>query len=133
MMCQAGLTSETFVADAKLHPIIAGRKQCDLKRVQEETGTNIYMPYPFAVASTIGVPEDGEKHDDNIFITGSKQGVARAKEMLQNLVNTRSQSLMVRAMAIPPKKWEYLVLHQKRKLADIMTENGTCTHKNGRL
>ncbi len=64
----SGLHHEAVEVDAKLHPVIAGRKRANIQSIQEETATNIYMP--------------GRGEGNAIWITGEYFGVQRAREMI---------------------------------------------------
>lgn len=84
---QSGLHAEMCEIDAKLHPIIAGRKRSVLQSIQEETATNIYLPSPLQglVGSDVtdAAPASGSARNNSvIWITGEFFGVQRARDML---------------------------------------------------
>ncbi|TYJ54383.1 hypothetical protein B9479_004971 [Cryptococcus floricola] len=55
----SGLHAEICDIDYKLHNIIAGRKRAYIQQIQEETGTNIYLP-----TSLVGVMNDPPRHQN---------------------------------------------------------------------
>ena len=90
---QSGLHSEICEIDQKLHAIIAGRKRCTLQTIQEETGTNIYLPSPLQGLVGPDPTASGGANLGNtknmIWITGEFFGVQRARDMLYSVSLTK--------------------------------------------
>lgn len=94
--------------DHKIIPIIAGKKRQVLQSIQEETGTNIYLPSPLqglvgpdltASPGASAVPRSSSA----IWITGEFFGVQRARDMLYQ-VSTNKVRLILPAQFIPSRK-----------------------------
>ena len=90
---QSGLHSEICEIDQKLHAIIAGRKRSMLQTIQEETGTNIYLPSPLQGLVGPDPAASGGANLGNtknmIWITGEFFGVQRARDMLYQVSLTK--------------------------------------------
>ncbi len=73
--------------DHKIIPILAGKKRHVLQSIQEETGTNIYLPSPLQglVGPDLSLSpgtSGASRSSSSIWITGEFFGVQRARDML---------------------------------------------------
>ncbi|RXW24791.1 hypothetical protein EST38_g1118 [Candolleomyces aberdarensis] len=126
---QSGLHSEICEIDQKLHAIIAGRKRCTLQTIQEETGTNIYLPSPLQGLVGPDPAASGGANLGNtknmIWITGEFFGVQRARDMLYSVSLTKAKNIMSRDTAILPRKLDWMVTDRSEDLKGVMSDNAT--------
>lgn len=123
-----GLRSEVCEIDYKLHNIIGGRKRCVVQKIEEETGTNIYLPSSFL--GTFGSNVAGRAagvaaHQNQIHITGEFFGVQRARDMLFQVSMHKSKGIISRDAAILPRKLDWMLTERLEELRSIMIDNGT--------
>ena len=128
----AGLRSETCEIDYKLHNIIGGRKRCVVQKIEEETGTSIYLPSSFLgtfgsnLASRSTEGKSGvAAHQNQIHITGEFFGVQRARDMLFQVSMHKSKGIISRDAAILPRKLDWMLTERLEELRSIMIDNGT--------
>lgn len=126
----AGLRSETCEIDYKLHNIIGGRKRCVVQKIEEETGTSIYLPSSFlgTFGSSLASRNDGKAvaaHQNQIHITGEFFGVQRARDMLFQVSMHKSKGIISRDAAILPRKLDWMLTDRLEELRSIMIDNGT--------
>ncbi|VDB84505.1 unnamed protein product [Peniophora sp. CBMAI 1063] len=135
----SGLHADFCEIDQKLQAIVAGRKRNVLQTIQEETGTNIYLPSPLqglvgpdatgastALGGTNTAPNSPtRKARNSIWITGEFFGVQRARDMLLQLAMTKSKAVVSRDTAILPRKLDWMVLERADDLKAVMNDNGT--------
>ncbi|CDS81860.1 KH domain protein [Sporisorium scitamineum] len=126
----AGLRSETCEIDYKLHNIIGGRKRCVVQKIEEETGTSIYLPSSFLGTFDSGLANrtDGKgvaAHQNQIHITGEFFGVQRARDMLFQVSMHKSKGIISRDAAILPRKLDWMLTERLEELRSIMIDNGT--------
>ncbi|ODO10578.1 hypothetical protein I350_01175 [Cryptococcus amylolentus CBS 6273] len=127
----SGLHAEICDIDYKLHNIIAGRKRAYIQQIQEETGTNIYLPTSlFGMAHpglSIHGGEQGKLGKANqIWISGEFFGVQRARDMLLNIAMQKCKLIISRDAAILPRKLDWLLTGKKiDEVRTIMNDNGT--------
>ncbi|EPQ25950.1 uncharacterized protein PFL1_06405 [Pseudozyma flocculosa PF-1] len=120
-----GLHSETCEIDYKLHNIIGGRKRCVVQTIQEETGTNVYLPTPFAGTLSGGRNAPPPGRQNTIHITGEFFGVQRARDMLFQVSLHKSKCIISRDAAILPRKLDWMLTERLEELRSIMLDNGT--------
>ncbi|KAN0061221.1 K y domain-containing protein 4 [Thecaphora frezii] len=120
-----GLHSETCEIDYKLHNIIGGRKRCVIQGIQEETGTNVYLPSPFSGVLSGGRNAPPPGRQNTIHITGEFFGVQRAREMLFQVSLHKSKCIISRDAAILPRKLDWMLTERLEELRSIMLDNGT--------
>ncbi|GAK66145.1 kh domain protein [Moesziomyces antarcticus] len=123
-----GLRSEICEIDYKLHNIIGGRKRCVVQKIEEETGTNIYLPSSFL--GTFGSTAAGRApalaaQQNQIHITGEFFGVQRARDMLFQVSMHKSKGIISRDAAILPRKLDWMLTERLEELRSIMMDNGT--------
>ncbi|KAJ1033946.1 hypothetical protein NDA16_000154 [Ustilago loliicola] len=123
-----GLRSSICEIDYKLHNIIGGRKRCVVQKIEEETGTNIYLPSSFL--GTFGSNVAGQSagvaaHQNQIHITGEFFGVQRARDMLFQVSMHKSKGIISRDAAILPRKLDWMLTERLEELRSIMINNGT--------
>ena len=124
----SGLRSETCEIDYKLHNIIGGRKRCVVQKIEEETGTNIYLPSSFlgTFGSSLASRNGGvAAHQNQIHITGEFFGVQRARDMLFQVSMHKSKGIISRDAAILPRKLDWMLTERLEELRSIMIDNGT--------
>lgn len=96
---QSGLHAEICEIDQKLHAIVAGRKRSTLQTIQEETGTNIYLPSPLQGLVGPDPATSGGANLGNtknmIWITGEFFGVQRARDMLYQVSLTKVRAYIL--------------------------------------
>ncbi|KAM0789310.1 hypothetical protein ACM66B_000148 [Microbotryomycetes sp. NB124-2] len=120
----SGLHTEVCEIDYKLHNIISGRKRCVIQTIQEETGTNVYFPTPFAEA--LSGPQPAPAGGQNIvFITGEFFGVQRARDMMYQVSMHKSKCVISRDSAMLPRKIDWMLQDRLEELRQIMNDNGT--------
>ncbi|PWZ03626.1 hypothetical protein BCV70DRAFT_20437 [Testicularia cyperi] len=121
-----GLQSESCEIDYKLHNIIGGRKRCVVQKIEEETGTNIYMPSPFLGAFGPSARSAAVAAQRNtIHITGEFFGVQRARDMLFQVSMHKSKCIISRDAAILPRKLDWMLCERLEELRSTMLDNGT--------
>ncbi|CCF50599.1 hypothetical protein NDA11_005311 [Ustilago hordei] len=123
-----GLRSELCEIDYKLHNIIGGRKRCVVQKIEEETGTNIYLPSSFLGTFGSSVASRGAgvaAHQNQIHITGEFFGVQRARDMLFQVSMHKSKGIISRDAAILPRKLDWMLTERLEELRSIMIDNGT--------
>ncbi len=126
----AGLKSEMCEIDYKLHNIIGGRKRCVLQKIEEETGTSIYLPSSFLGTFGSNLASRGDAsgvaaHQNQIHITGEFFGVQRARDMLFQVSMHKSKGIISRDAAILPRKLDWMLTERLEELRSIMIDNGT--------
>ncbi|KAJ9474011.1 KH domain-containing protein [Pseudozyma hubeiensis] len=126
----AGLKSETCEIDSKLHNIIGGRKRCVVQKIEEETGTSIYLPSSFLGTFGSGLASRSDSkgvaaHQNQIHITGEFFGVQRARDMLFQVSMHKSKGIISRDAAILPRKLDWMLTERLEELRSIMIDNGT--------
>ncbi|SNX85155.1 probable KH domain protein [Melanopsichium pennsylvanicum] len=124
----SGLQSEVCEIDCKLHNIIGGRKRCVVQKIEEETGTNIYLPSSFlgTFGSALASRANGVAiHQNQIHITGEFFGVQRARDMLFQVSMHKSKGIISRDAAILPRKLDWMLTERLEELRSIMIDNGT--------
>ncbi|KAJ3082281.1 hypothetical protein HK102_001813 [Quaeritorhiza haematococci] len=93
-----GLHHDTVEIDPRLHNIVAGRKRSTLNKIMYDTLTNIYIPSPFISDTArmgpgvggsgggVGLGEKSWSSSNDLYqvihVTGDKEGVKQAKDML---------------------------------------------------
>ncbi|KAI9303450.1 hypothetical protein BJ944DRAFT_289386 [Cunninghamella echinulata] len=123
---QLGLHSDTLEIPCYLHYLVAGRKHHHLQSIMEETGTNIYLTSPFMKLSDIqymSLPVD-ERYG-TIHLTGTLQGIQRAKDLLMKLTAQKKKSMYHKDSIIKPTKLDWILRYQKDQLSKIMKDNGS--------
>lgn len=125
----SGLHAEICEIDQKLHAIVAGRKRSTLQTIQEETGTNIYLPSPLQGLVGPDPATSGGANLGNtknmIWITGEFFGVQRARDMLYQVSLTKAKNIMSRDTAILPRKLDWMVTDRAEELKSVMSDNAT--------
>lgn len=124
----SGLHSEACEIDYKLHNIIGGRKRCVVQTIEEETGTNIYMPTPFSGVLASNRTATIFPRQNTIYLTGEYLGVQRAKEMLFQVSMHKSKNIISRDTAVLPRKIDWMLLEQLEELRSIMMDDATFIH-----
>lgn len=121
----SGLQSEACEIDYKLHNIIGGRKRCVIQTIQEETGTNIYLPTPFSGVLASNRNAAIYSRQNTVYITGEYFGVQRAKEMLFQVSMHRSKNIISRDTAVLPRKIDWIILEKIEDVRSIMMDDAT--------
>jgi hypothetical protein len=121
----SGLHSETCEIDYKLHNIVGGRKRCVIQTIQEETGTNIYLPSPFSGVLSSNRVATIFSRQNTIFLTGEYFGVQRAKEMLFQVSLHKSKNIISRDSAVLPRKIDWMLLEKIEEVRTIMMDDAT--------
>ncbi|KAF8922320.1 cytoplasmic protein [Mucidula mucida] len=126
----SGLKSEMCELDHKIIPILAGKKRHVLQSIQEETGTNIYLPSPLQglVGPDLSLSpgtSGASRSSSSIWITGEFFGVQRARDMLYQASTNKSKSVISRDTAILPRKLDWMVTDRPDDLRSIMSDNAT--------
>ncbi|TPX61251.1 hypothetical protein SpCBS45565_g07317 [Spizellomyces sp. 'palustris'] len=122
----AGLHCEPVEIQAKLHPLIAGRKRCILETVMHDTVTNVYLPTPFiAETGAHEVTKQVLAYSHTIWITGQLAGVAAAKERLLHMAAQRASMLMTKHITSLPRKLDWMLVNRKDHLRKVMQDNAT--------
>ncbi|CAO3628010.1 unnamed protein product [Cunninghamella blakesleeana] len=123
---QLGLHLDTLELPCYLHHLIAGRKHHHLQSIMEETGTNIYLTSPFFKLSDtqyMSLPVD--QRVGVIHLTGSLQGIQRAKDLLMKLSSQKKKSMYHKDSIIKPTKLDWILRYQQTQLLKIMKDNGS--------
>eukprot|EP00842_Homolaphlyctis_polyrhiza_P005044 jgi/Hompol1/5540/HPOL_004529-RA len=123
-----GLATASIDLDPKLHPIVAGQQRAYLTLIMRETLTSIYLPHPLVTqplrpGSTEPAVE-GDTYPSTIFITGSPDGVARARDLLLTAIEAKARLLSKHVPCIP-RKIDWLFMNRKQQIRKIINENGT--------
>lgn len=121
----SGLHSEACEIDYKLHNIVGGRKRCVIQTIQEETGTNIYLPTPFSGVLASNRSATIFSRQNTIYLTGEYFGVQRAKEMLFQVSLHKSKSIISRDTAVLPRKIDWMLLEKIEELRTIMMDDAS--------
>ncbi|UZJ54328.1 hypothetical protein CBS101457_003648 [Exobasidium rhododendri] len=124
----SGLHSEACEIEYKLHNIVGGRKRCVIQTIQEETGTNIYLPSPFSgVLSSTRVATILTRQN-TVYLTGEYFGVQRAREMLFQVSLHKSKNIISRDTAVLPRKIDWMLLEKIEELRTFMMDDATFIH-----
>ncbi|KAL2733690.1 vigilin isoform X1 [Vespula squamosa] len=99
----------------QFHKFVIGKGGVNIKKIREETQTKIDLP------------AEGEK-SDVIRITGKKENVEKAKEMIQKIQNEMA-NIVVDEIMIPPKFYNFLIGTGGKLIHSIMEDCGGVTIK----
>ncbi|PWN35004.1 uncharacterized protein FA14DRAFT_160354 [Meira miltonrushii] len=121
----AGLSTEVVEVDYKFHNIVGGRKRCVIQKIQEETGTNIYLATPFPSVLSANRSPSIVSRQNTIFITGEYFGVQRARDMFFQVSMHKSKNVLSRNTAVLPRKIDWLLTDRLEDLRSIMQDNAT--------
>lgn len=112
-----GLATDTIDLPCYIQHLIAGKRQQQLQTIMEETGTNIYLQSPFLKLSDLQhmtLPVD--QRGGVIHLTGSPNGIQRAKDLLRKL-------------AVQKVNLDNVCTHEELIL-DIMSRKSPCITKS---
>jgi hypothetical protein len=121
----SGLHSEACEIDYKLHNIVGGRKRCVVQTIQEETGTNIYLPSSFSGVLASNRTAAIFSRQNTVYLTGEYFGVQRAKEMLFQVSLHKSKNIISRDAAVLARKIDWMLLEKIEELRTIMMDDAT--------
>ncbi|XP_011707641.1 PREDICTED: vigilin [Wasmannia auropunctata] len=99
----------------QFHKFVIGKGGVNIRKIREETQTKIDLP------------AEGEK-SDVITITGKKENVERAKEMIQKIQNELA-NIVTDEITIPPKFYNSLIGTGGKLIHSIMEDCGGVTIK----
>ncbi|XP_043666503.1 vigilin [Vespula pensylvanica] len=99
----------------QFHKFVIGKGGVNIKKIREETQTKIDLP------------AEGEK-SDVITITGKKENVEKAKEMIQKIQNEMA-NIVIDEIIIPPKFYNFLIGTGGKLIHSIMEDCGGVTIK----
>lgn len=99
----------------QFHKFVIGKGGVNIRKIREETQTKIDLP------------AEGEK-SDVITITGKKENVERAKEMIQKIQNELA-NIVTEEITIPPKFYNSLIGTGGKLIHSIMEDCGGVTIK----
>ncbi|KAI4494366.1 hypothetical protein M0802_009049 [Mischocyttarus mexicanus] len=92
------------------HKFVIGKGGANIKKIREETQTKIELP------------AEGEK-SDVITITGKKENMEKAKEMIQKIQNEMA-NIVINEITIPPKFYNFLIGTGGKLIHSIMEDCG---------
>ncbi|XP_017756079.1 PREDICTED: vigilin isoform X1 [Eufriesea mexicana] len=108
------LNENNYVLDVPIfkqfHKFIIGKGGVNIRKIREETQTKIDLP------------AEGEK-SDVITITGKKENVEKAKEMIQKIQNELA-NIVMEEIVIPPKFYNSLIGTGGKLIHSIMEDCG---------
>ncbi|KAG5317065.1 VIGLN protein, partial [Acromyrmex heyeri] len=99
----------------QFHKFVIGKGGVNIRKIREETQTKIDLP------------AEGEK-SDVITITGKKENVEKAKEMIQKIQNELA-NIVTEEITIPPKFYNSLIGTGGKLIHSIMEDCGGVTIK----
>ncbi|RLU24577.1 hypothetical protein DMN91_002666 [Ooceraea biroi] len=99
----------------QFHKFVIGKGGVNIRKIREETQTKIDLP------------AEGEK-SDVITITGKKENVVKAKEMIQKIQNELA-NIVTEEITIPPKFYNSLIGTGGKLIHSIMEDCGGVTIK----
>lgn len=99
----------------QFHKFVIGKGGANIRKIREETQTKIELP------------AEGEK-SDVITITGKKENVEKAKEMIQKIQNEMA-NIVTDEIVIPPKFYNSLIGPGGKLIHSIMEDCGGVTIK----
>ncbi|XP_012215357.1 vigilin [Linepithema humile] len=99
----------------QFHKFVIGKGGVNIRKIREETQTKIDLP------------AEGEK-SDVITITGKKENVEKAKEMIQKIQNELA-NIVTEEITIPPKFYNSLIGTGGKLIHSIMDDCGGVTIK----
>lgn len=97
------------------HKFVIGKGGANIKKIREETQTKIDLP------------AEGEK-SDVITITGKKENMEKAKEMIQKIQDEMA-NIVINEITIPPKFYNFLIGTGGKLIHSIMEDCGGVTIK----
>lgn len=113
------LNENNFVLEVPIfkqfHKFIIGKGGVNIRKIREETQTKIDLP------------AEGEK-SDVITITGRKENVEKAKEMIQKIQDEMA-NIVIDEVVIPPKFYNFLIGTGGKLIHSIMEDCGGVTIK----
>ncbi|KAK2586763.1 hypothetical protein KPH14_011792 [Odynerus spinipes] len=99
----------------QFHKFVIGKGGVNIRKIREETQTKIDLP------------AEGEK-SDVITITGKKENVEKAKEMIQKIQDEMA-NIVIDEIVIPPKFYNFLIGTGGKLIHSIMEDCGGVTIK----
>ncbi|OZJ05526.1 hypothetical protein BZG36_01906 [Bifiguratus adelaidae] len=111
--------------DTQFYPFLAGPHFSAIHALQSETNTTIRVP---SIATSQEGTEDGvaseSKADTAIVITGEKEGVAKAREVLEERYNEIKRTSRTLSMNIPKRQHRYLVGKSGSAIHELLEKTG---------
>lgn len=99
----------------QFHKFVIGKGGANIRKIREETQTKIDLP------------AEGEK-SDVITITGKKENVEKAKEMIQKIQDEMA-NIVIEEIVIPPRFYNFLIGTGGKLIHSIMEDCGGVTIK----
>ncbi|KAI9757239.1 MAG: hypothetical protein M4579_003539 [Chaenotheca gracillima] len=117
-------TVDAMRLELSMHNLICGRSRKNIKIIESETNTAIYLPPPFPRLYGYTPPGAHRRGNDEVFITGdSMESITLAKKKLKDLVmNTK---IVAKEVLVTTSKTDSLVLDRLDKIRKITESNGT--------
>ncbi|KAL5039169.1 hypothetical protein RTP6_006368 [Batrachochytrium dendrobatidis] len=124
-----GLSCTSIELDCEMHPIVAGLQRSYLNLIMHETLTSIYLPTLLTTQSLRpGHPEPAHGRDPyytTIFITGSNDGIARARDLLFAAIDAKRPKVLTKPVPCLPRKIDWLFMNKKQQVRKIIHDNAT--------